>query len=53
MHAFVHKKKIKYLYTKENTRYYVVKKTRRVKLLRTYIALINTKTYNMHKCTKK
>jgi hypothetical protein len=31
----------------------VKKKNRGVKLLRTYIALINTKIYNMHKYTKK
>jgi hypothetical protein len=29
------------------------KKNGRIKLLRTYIALINTKIYNMYKCTKK
>jgi hypothetical protein len=50
MHEFVHKKITKYLSTIKSTRYYVVKKkNRRVKLLRTYIALINTKIYNMHK----
>jgi hypothetical protein len=53
MHAFMHKKMTKYLYTIKSTKYFVVKKNKRVKLLRTYIALINRKIYNMHKCTKK
>jgi hypothetical protein len=47
MHAFVHKKMTKYLYTTKSTRYYVLKRNRRVKLLKTYIALINTKMYNI------
>jgi hypothetical protein len=54
MYAFVHEKLTKYLCTTKSTRYYIVKKkNRRVKLLKTYIALINTKIYNMHKCTNK
>jgi hypothetical protein len=45
---------IKYLCTKKSTRYYVVKKKNsQVKLIRTYIALINTKIYNIRKCIKK
>jgi hypothetical protein len=55
MHASVHKKMTKYLCTTKSTKYNVVKKkNRRIKLLRTYIALIlvNTKIYSMHKCSK-
>jgi hypothetical protein len=53
MYAFVHKKMTKYLCIIKSIRYYVVKKTKRVKLLRTYINLINTKIYNVHIRTKK
>jgi hypothetical protein len=53
MHAFVHNKMTKYLCTIKSTRYYVVKKNRRVKLLSIYKALINKKIYNMYKCIKK